>query len=109
MFGNSHGTNQLLMLAHEWRSEKFLFLSTGEVYGEVSPDKIPTSESDYGYIDILSVRSCYCESKRAAETLIVSYWKQYGVPSVIGRFRGWEPTVMPEAGFRRTIKYYTDV
>lgn len=85
MLANLHGTNQLLMLAHEWRSEKFLFLSTGEVYGEVSPQQVPTSESDYGYIDILSVRSCYCESKRAAETLIVSYLKQYGVPSVIVR------------------------
>ena len=85
MLANLHGTNQLLMLANEWGSERFLFLSTGEVYGDVSPEKIPTSESDYGYIDILNVRSCYCESKRAAETLIVSYFKQYGVPSVIVR------------------------
>ena len=85
MTANLLGTDQLLRLARKWESERFMFFSTGEVYGCVGADKVPTAESDYGYIDILNQRSCYAESKRAAETLVVSYLQQFKVPSVIVR------------------------
>ena len=38
-----------------------------------------------GYLDVLSPRSCYPLSKRMTENLCSSYWKQYGVESVIVR------------------------
>lgn len=85
MTANLLGTDQLLRLALKWDSERFLFFSSGEVYGSVRSDQVPTSESEYGYIDILNQRSCYAESKRAAETLIVSYLQQFNVPGVIVR------------------------
>jgi UDP-glucuronate decarboxylase len=85
MTANLLGADQLLRLAREWESERFLFFSTGEVYGSVTAEKVPTAESDYGYIDILNQRSCYAESKRAAETLVVSYLHQFNVPGVIVR------------------------
>jgi nucleoside-diphosphate-sugar epimerase len=85
MAANLLGTHHLLKLAREWSSESFLFFSSGEVYGEVDPGKIPICESSYGYIDILNPRSCYAESKRAAETLAASFVHQYGVPCVIVR------------------------
>ena len=85
MTANLLGTFNLLQLARNWNSEGFLFFSSGEVYGQVAADKVPTRESDYGYVDILDPRSCYAESKRAAETLVVSYGKQYGIPGVIVR------------------------
>ncbi len=85
MTANLLGTKILLDLARDWKSEGFLYFSSGEVYGQVPVDKIPTTETDYGYIDILNPRSCYAESKRAAETLLVSYFKQFNVPVVIVR------------------------
>lgn len=85
MSANLMGTRHLLELARSWGSEGFLFLSSGEVYGQVQPDKIPTRESDYGFIDILNPRSCYAESKRAAETLVACYAQQFQVPGVIVR------------------------
>ena len=45
----------------------------------------PFTENDYGYIDRLDARSCYPVGKRAAETLCVSYYAEYGVDSVIVR------------------------
>ena len=85
MSANLLGSYHLLNQAKEWAVDGFLFFSSGEVYGQVSPDKIPTRESDYGYIDITNSRSCYAEGKRAAETLGVSYASQFGVPFKIVR------------------------
>lgn len=85
MHANYLGARLVLEHARVARSGRVLFISSGEVYGSVAPDKIPTREGDYGYIDITDVRSCYAESKRAAETLGVSYWKQYGVNFIAAR------------------------
>ena len=85
MTANLLGTYNLLNHARVWKSEGFLYFSSGEVYGQVLPEKIPTAESDYGYIDITDPRSCYAESKRAAETLGVSFARQFGVPFRIVR------------------------
>lgn len=63
--------------------ERFLFVSTGEVYGE--GDGREFTEDYQGYVDINSPRSCYPSSKRAAETLCAAYAKQYGVDYVIAR------------------------
>jgi UDP-glucuronate decarboxylase len=82
---NVIGSFHLLNLARQWESEGFLYFSSGEVYGQVGADKVPTRESDYGYIDILNSRSCYAEGKRAAETMLVSYFRQFGVPGTIVR------------------------
>lgn len=77
---NVLGTNNLIQLAHEHKVEKFLYFSSSEVYGQLTQDKIPTSESDYGYIDPTNVRACYAESKRMGETMCVSWAHQYNVP-----------------------------
>jgi len=82
---NILGTINLLSLATAKKSSKFLFVSTGEVYGIVPEDKIPTKENEYGWIDPVNVRSCYAEGKRAGETLCATWYKQYGVPTVIAR------------------------
>jgi UDP-glucuronate decarboxylase len=82
---NVIGTYHLLELARKKEVEKFLFFSSGEVYGEVKADKIPTKEDDYGYLDPTDIRSCYAESKRMGENMCVSWFKQYGVPAKIVR------------------------
>lgn len=80
---NVLGTMQLLELARNHPVESFLYFSSGEVYGETQ--SVPTKESDYGYIDPTSVRSCYVESKRMGENMCVSWHAQYQVPTKIVR------------------------
>lgn len=80
---NVLGTAQLLELARKNNVAGFLFFSSAEIYGEAT--HVPTSESDYGYLDPLEVRSCYAESKRMGENMCVSWHHQYGVPTKIVR------------------------
>lgn len=68
-------------IKHEMR--RFLYISSGEVYGE--GDGRVFTEDYSGYVDCTSPRSCYPSSKRAAETLCVSYAAEYGVDVVIAR------------------------
>lgn len=88
---NFLGVKNLLDLAVQ-KKAKFLFISSCEVYGK--NDKEFMTENDYGYIDILDSRACYNESKRAAETLCVSYKTQKNVDVVIPRLsRIYGPTM----------------
>lgn len=99
MTTNILGTYHLLTQARQWGVQSFLFFSSGEVYGQVSSDQVPTKETDYGWIDINAVRSCYSEGKRAAETLGVSYFSQFGVPFKIVRpFHTYGPKMRLDDG-----------
>lgn len=82
---NIIGTYNLLEIAREKNVKGFLFFSSGEVYGKVEEDMIPTKEEHYGYINPLDIRSSYVESKRMGETMCLSWFKQYGVPAKIVR------------------------
>jgi UDP-glucuronate decarboxylase len=96
---NVFGTNNVLKLASEKNAESVLFISSGEVYGEVGNDKIPTKETDYGYIDPTNFRSCYSESKRLGETMCVSWNKQFEVPVKIVRpFHTYGPGILRTDG-----------
>lgn len=78
MKSNLIGTMNVLEMARDKEVEKVIFASTREVYGQNDKERLLT-ETSYGYIDCLDKRSCYPESKRAAETLCQSYYSQYGV------------------------------
>lgn len=78
MRSNLLGTLNVLELAREKATEKVMFASTREVYGENKEEHLLT-ETSFGHLDCLDSRSCYPESKRAAETLCKSYYLQYGV------------------------------
>jgi len=80
---NTVGTARLCGQASIWKSKRFLFFSTGEVYGiNSSPHFL---ETDYGLVDPCSLRSCYAESKRCGETICVAYSHQYELHTVIAR------------------------
>ena len=83
MKSNLFGVCNLMDYAINNGTKRFLFLSSGEIYGE--GDGRDFSESYSGYVDITSPRSCYPSSKRAAETLCVSYVSEYGLDAVIAR------------------------
>lgn len=82
---NILGTNNLLQLAVDKQVEGFLYFSSSEVYGQLTSDKIPTREIDYGYLDPCNVRACYAESKRMGETMCISWMHQHKVPVKIVR------------------------
>lgn len=87
---NVIGTYQLLTLAHRKQSRRLLFFSSGEVYGETSNKLI--SETAYGYLDPLNVRSCYSESKRMGENMVSCWNHQYGLStSVVRPFHTYGP------------------
>ncbi|XP_074845280.1 dTDP-D-glucose 4,6-dehydratase isoform X3 [Carettochelys insculpta] len=75
---NVYGTHVLITAAYEACVEKFIYVSTDEVYGgsideefdEASP-KRPTNP--------------YASSKAAAECFVQSYWERYQFPVVITR------------------------
>lgn len=74
---NMLGTFNILELAKEKKTSKVIFASTREVYGKNEEEESLT-ETSFGTIDPMENRSCYPESKRAAETIFRSYFLQYG-------------------------------
>lgn len=57
--------------------------STSEVYGDA--EEYPQTEAYWGNVNPIGVRSCYDEGKRVAETLMMDYHRQHGVPIRIAR------------------------
>jgi UDP-glucuronate decarboxylase len=80
---NVMGTKNLLELGIKHKIDGFLFLSSGEIYGDMKKRKI--SEDRLGKINPLELRSCYSESKRMGENMCVSWNKQFNVPTKIAR------------------------
>jgi UDP-glucuronate decarboxylase len=94
ILANSTGTENLLNHAVKSKSKKFLFFSSGEVYGSpINPDEL-IQEDDYGYIDPMNIRSCYAESKRMGETMCVAWSKQHGLhTNVVRPFHTYGPGI----------------
>jgi UDP-glucuronate decarboxylase len=67
------GTINMLGLAKRTRA-RILLASTSEVYGD--PDVHPQTESYWGNVNPIGIRSCYDEGKRVAETLMMDYYRQ---------------------------------
>ncbi len=84
MLSNFIGVKYLLDYAKKVRATRLLYISSSEIYG-MKEGTQPYKTNEYGYIDLLNARSSYSVGKRAAETLCVSYFEEYGVDSVIIR------------------------
>ena len=67
---NVVGSINLLELAKK-NNCKILQSSTSEIYGD--PEQHPQSESYWGNVNPIGIRSCYDEGKRCAETLFFEY------------------------------------
>lgn len=86
MKSNFLGMMNLLELVRQQKKEdsKVVYVSSSEVYGQIT-GTLPLKEEDTGQVDILNPRSSYASSKRATETLCASYYKEFGIKSVIVR------------------------
>ena len=72
--------------------EGFLFFSSSEIYGDPTPDSIPTPENYRGYVSCTGPRACYDESKRYGETLCVKFVQQHELPIKVARpFNNYGP------------------
>ncbi|MCM1047739.1 MAG: NAD-dependent epimerase/dehydratase family protein [Clostridiales bacterium] len=79
------GTYQLLQYARDNSVKKFLYISSGEIYGKSTNKGHAFMEEESGYLDSMNVRSCYPMAKRCAETLCASFKEQYHVPVAAAR------------------------
>ena len=96
MLVNAEGTRHLLELARE-QGAKFFFSSTSEVYGD--PLVHPQTESYWGNVNPIGVRSIYDEAKRYGEALIYAYHRKHQLDvRVIRIFNTYGPRMDPEDG-----------
>jgi len=91
-----HGAINMLGLAKRTGARIFQ-ASTSEVYGD--PHIHPQSESYWGNVNPIGIRSCYDEGKRCAETLFFDYERQYKLDIKVARiFNTYGPRMHPNDG-----------
>jgi dTDP-glucose 4,6-dehydratase len=89
---NVEGTRVLLDSASRLGVQRFLQVSTDEVYGSLEPSDPPFTEEHP-----LQPNSPYAASKAAADLLVRAYHKSYGVPALITRCgNNYGPYQFPE-------------
>jgi dTDP-glucose 4,6-dehydratase/UDP-glucuronate decarboxylase len=97
MDANVNGLRSLLDYARRrletgGRMDALLFFSSSEIYGDPTPEAIPTPETYRGNVSCTGPRACYDESKRYGETLCVNFARQHGVPVTFVRpFNNYGP------------------
>jgi UDP-glucuronate decarboxylase len=93
---NVVGTLNMLGLAKRVRA-RILQASTSEVYGD--PLEHPQTETYWGNVNPIGLRSCYDEGKRVAETLMMDYHRQNRVDTRIARiFNTYGPRMVENDG-----------
>jgi dTDP-glucose 4,6-dehydratase len=75
---NVLGTFVLLQAAYERKIEKFLHVSTDEVYGSIS-------SGSWTETSLIDPNSPYSASKASSDLLALSYWRTYGLPVFVSR------------------------
>jgi len=92
----SAGTETALEIAHKYGAG-FLQASTSECYGD--PLQHPQSESYWGNVNPIGLRSVYDEAKRFSEALTMAYHRYRGVNTHLVRiFNTYGPRLHPSDG-----------
>ena len=77
-------------------NSRMVFFSSSEIYGDPSPENVPTKEDYRGNVSSRGPRACYDESKRLGETLCWVYQTYYDTHvSVVRPFNVYGPGMMP--------------
>jgi len=77
---NTLGTVNLLDALKSSPPEKFIYISTAEVYGRVRQEDMPIRETE-----VLKPANPYSASKAAAEVAVRQCWRTYAFPAVVLR------------------------
>lgn len=100
----SAGTRNMLALARQ-NNAPFLLASTSECYGD--PLEHPQTETYWGNVNPVGLRSCYDESKRYAEALTMAYHRVYAMRTTIARiFNTYGPRMALNDG--RVVPAFVD-
>lgn len=94
---NIMGTYHLLELTAKNPGCRFVFTSSGDIYGDNRSNNEFLNEQDCGYIDCNTLRAGYIEGKRASEALCNAFKESKGIDFVIARLcRIYGPTMTDE-------------
>jgi len=100
----SAATRNLLEIARQYGA-RFLLTSTSECYGD--PLVHPQVETYWGNVNPVGPRSCYDESKRYAEALVMAYHRVHKVRTNIARiFNTYGPRMQLDDG--RVVPAFID-
>lgn len=99
---NVLGTQVLLDVARKYKIEKFIHISTDEVYGDIEKGKFSEDSP-------IRPSSPYAAAKAAADLLIMSYMRTFGFPAIIIRpSNNYGPWQYPEKLIPVTIRNILD-
>ncbi len=91
---NFIGTKNILEYCVKNNVKRFLYISSGEIYGQATQNTIAFDEEYSGKIDSTSFRSCYPLGKLSAESLCACFKEQKGLNVVIARLcHTYGPTI----------------
>ncbi|BBG24868.1 L-arabinose 1-dehydrogenase [Sulfuracidifex tepidarius] len=101
---NSMGTYKMLEITRK-SDGVMVYTSSSEVYG--SAEIVPTPETYWGKVNPNGIRSCYDESKRFSEALIMSYYREYGLDVRIQRpFNVYGPRLREDGSYGRVVSRF---
>jgi dTDP-glucose 4,6-dehydratase len=87
---NCFGTNVLCDIARQVGVQRFLHISTDEVYGSID-------EGSFSETDVLGPRSPYSASKAGSDLIALSYYTTHGLPVLVTRCsNNYGPYQFPE-------------
>jgi UDP-glucuronate decarboxylase len=96
LWANAAGTRAVLEAAR-LSDCRVVLASTSEVYGD--PEVHPQTETYWGSVNPVGLRSCYDEGKRFAEALSMAYRRVHGLDVRIARiFNTYGPRMDPKDG-----------
>ena len=101
ILSNSLGTLKTIEITMK-SGTRLMYTSSSETYGDATI--IPTPEPYWGNVNFTGIRSCYDESKRFSEALIMAYHRQFKLDSRIQRpFNVYGPGIRPDGQYGRVI------
>ena len=100
---NLMGTKNMLEIAHNCDA-RFIFASSSEVYGDA--EVVPIPETYRGNTNIIGVRGCYDEGKRAGEAYCMAYKREHEIDVRLCRIFNTYGERMPHDG--RAIPHFIE-
>ena len=105
---NTLGIWVALGIAKKHRS-RFLYTSSSEIYGDPTPENIPTPETYNGNVNPIGPRGCYDEAKRCGEAFVSAYYTEHGLDTRIVRiFNTYGPKMRSGDIYGRVVSRFVD-
>jgi nucleoside-diphosphate-sugar epimerase len=82
---NLEGTRRCLEMARRVAAKRFLYVSSGAVYGPMGAKESPVTEDYSGAPSPLSPATAYSQGKRAGEFLTIAMAQKHGFEACVGR------------------------